>query len=64
MMDYLINWALRNRSLTLACAVILLGVGIYNSLRMQVDVLPDLTSPSVTVMTMPKGWLRPRWKIW
>jgi Cu/Ag efflux pump CusA len=32
MMDYIINWALRNRSLTLACAVILLGVGIYNSL--------------------------------
>lgn len=55
MMDYLINWALRNRSLTLACAVILLGVGIYNSLRMQVDVLPDLTSPSVTVMTDAKG---------
>jgi CzcA family heavy metal efflux pump len=55
MMDYLINWALRNRALTLACALILLGVGIYNSLRMQVDVLPDLTSPSVTVMTDAEG---------
>ena len=48
MIDALIRWSLRNRTLVLALAVGFLLWGGYVTARMPIDVLPDLTAPTVT----------------
>ena len=55
MIDGLIRWSLANRVLVLLTAVVLVLFGLYTSLRMPVDVFPDLTAPSVTVITEAHG---------
>jgi CzcA family heavy metal efflux pump len=55
MIDKLIHWSLRNRALVLAAALILLCIGSYTATRMPVDVFPDLTAPTVTVITEAHG---------
>ena len=55
MIDSLIHWSLRNRALVLVAALILLCVGSYTAMRMPVDVFPDLTAPTVTVITEAHG---------
>jgi CzcA family heavy metal efflux pump len=55
MIDKLIHWSLRNRALVLVAALILLCVGGYTATRMPVDVFPDLTAPTVTVITEAHG---------
>jgi CzcA family heavy metal efflux pump len=51
----LIQWALHNRPLVLVVAVLLTALGITTALRMPVDVFPDLTAPTVTVITEAHG---------
>jgi CzcA family heavy metal efflux pump len=55
MMNALIRWSLHNRSLVLVSALLLLAAGSYLALRMPVDVFPDLTTPTVTVITEAHG---------
>jgi CzcA family heavy metal efflux pump len=55
MTDRLIQFALRNRALVLVAAALLLVFGTYTALRMQVDVFPDLTAPTVAVITEAHG---------
>ena len=55
MIDALISWSLRNRAAVLALAALLLAVGGYTALKMPVDVFPDLTAPTVTVITEAQG---------
>lgn len=55
MLDRLIAWALRNRFLVLAAAVLALITGTWTAMRMPVDVFPDLTAPTVTVLTEAHG---------
>lgn len=55
MIDKLIHWSLRNRALVLVAALILLCAGSYTAIRMPVDVFPDLTAPTVTVITEAHG---------
>ncbi|HWP37404.1 MAG TPA: efflux RND transporter permease subunit [Gemmatimonadales bacterium] len=55
MLDRMIAWALRNRILVLAAATLLLAVGAWTAVRMPVDVFPDLTAPTVTILTEAHG---------
>ena len=55
MLDRTIQWALSNRLVTLFAAFLLLGGGGYAALTMPVDVFPDLTAPTVTVLTESHG---------
>ena len=55
MFNYLIAWSLRNRPFVLATALLLLVSGTWVAFRMPVDVFPDLTAPTVTVLTEAHG---------
>lgn len=55
MLDRVINWSLHNRIITLFAAGLLLATGVWASLTMPVDVFPDLTAPTVTVLTEAHG---------
>jgi copper/silver efflux system protein len=55
MLDRLIAWSLRNRVLVLAAAVLALAAGAWTASRMPVDVFPDLTAPTVTILTEAHG---------
>jgi CzcA family heavy metal efflux pump len=54
-MDKLIQWALGNRALVLVGALLLTVFGLHTATRMAVDVFPDLTAPTVTVITEAHG---------
>jgi CzcA family heavy metal efflux pump len=56
MLDSLIQWSLRNRLTVLALAVALLVYGGWSALRLPVDVFPDLTVPTVTLLTESRGF--------
>ncbi|MDA0814414.1 MAG: efflux RND transporter permease subunit, partial [Verrucomicrobia bacterium] len=56
MLDLLIRFSLSQRSLILAVAVVLLVLGVKKTLELPVDVLPDLTKPTVTLLTEAKGY--------
>lgn len=55
MLSQLIAWSLKNRVLVVALAVLLLATGAWTAARMPVDVFPDLTAPTVTVLTEAHG---------
>ncbi len=55
MLNRLIDFSLKNRLLVLFLAFILLVGGSYVATQMEVDVFPDLTAPSVVVLTEAHG---------
>src|SRR5687768_18340233 len=55
MLNHLISWSLRNRALVLGAAALMLVVGAWTAYRMPVDVFPDLTAPTVTILTEAHG---------
>ncbi|MEW6298162.1 MAG: efflux RND transporter permease subunit [Thermodesulfobacteriota bacterium] len=55
MIATLIRWSLDNRLIVLALAGAVLLGGTAVALRMPIDVFPDLTAPSVTVITEARG---------
>ena len=55
MVNGLIRWSLNNRALVVVLAAILLVWGGYVTTTVPVDVLPDLTAPTVTVLAEAPG---------
>lgn len=55
MLNSIIKYALHNRLITIVGSVVLLVAGIFTATKMDVDVFPDLTAPTVVVMTEAQG---------
>ncbi len=55
MVDFLLRWSLGHRGLVLLLAALLMGVGAFVAARMPLDVFPDLTAPTVTVVVEGHG---------
>ena len=55
MLNRIIDYSLRNRMLVVIAALLLSAIGVYTATRMEVDVFPDLTAPTVVVMTEAHG---------
>ena len=55
MLSNLIAWSVKNNIVVLAAGVLLLAAGGYTMTTMPVDVFPDLTAPTVTVLTEAHG---------
>ena len=55
MLNAIIRFALQQRLLTVAIAVFLIGYGSWQTLRMDIDVFPDLNRPRVVIMTEAPG---------
>lgn len=55
MLDKIIRLALENRLIVVAASLLVLVAGAYVTVKMPVDVLPDLTAPTVTIMTEAHG---------
>ncbi len=56
MLDRLIRFSLRQRGLVLTGALVVLALGVVKTLETPVDVLPDLTKPTVTLLTEAPGY--------
>jgi CzcA family heavy metal efflux pump len=54
-LNRIINFALTNRLLVIVASILLLIFGSYVATRMEVDVFPDLTAPTVVVLTEAHG---------
>ena len=55
MLNKLINFSLSQRALIVALAIIVLILGVRGMFQLPVDVLPDLTKPTVTILTEAPG---------
>jgi len=55
MLNRIIKYSLDNRLLIIALSVIILLSGIYTATDIEVDVFPDLTAPTVAVLTDAHG---------
>ena len=55
MIDGLIRWSLRHRMIVVALAVAFLIWGAWTVTRIPLDVLPDLTAPTVTILAEAPG---------
>jgi len=55
MIEHIIAWSLRNKLFVVLAGLMLLVWGSWQASRTPVDVFPDLTAPSVTVVTEAQG---------
>ena len=55
MLNKIIHFSLHNRILVLVASVLLLVGGFYTAYHTEMDVFPDLTAPTVVVMTEANG---------
>ena len=51
MLNALIRWSIQNRLIVVVAMMASLAIGVYLALQLPIDVFPDLTAPTVTVLT-------------
>lgn len=51
MLDKIIKFSLNNKFFIIVCYLVLTIAGIYSARQMDIDVFPDLTAPTIVVMT-------------
>src|SRR5258708_33978479 len=54
-MKKLIGWSIDHHWMVLALSLLLLAGGVWAAFEMPVDVFPDLTAPTVTILTEGHG---------
>jgi hydrophobic/amphiphilic exporter-1 (mainly G- bacteria), HAE1 family len=54
-MEAVVRWCLKNRSVVVLGAVILIASGVYATTRLNQELLPDIEFPIVTVSTPVPG---------
>ena len=55
MLNRIIDFSLKNRLSIIVGAVLLIISGIYVAMRMEIDIFPELTAPTVVIMTEASG---------
>src|SRR5512138_3096784 len=55
MLNKIIQWSIKNRLIVIIAAAVLLIYGGITAVRAPVDVFPDLTAPTVTILTESHG---------
>ncbi|MCB1066538.1 MAG: efflux RND transporter permease subunit, partial [Verrucomicrobiae bacterium] len=55
MLNKLIHWSLANRAIVIGISIILLVMGLRTATELPVEVLPDLTKPTVIILTESPG---------
>lgn len=55
MLNRIIKYSLDNRLLIISLSVIIFFAGIYTATKIEIDVFPDLTAPTVAVLTDAHG---------
>jgi CzcA family heavy metal efflux pump len=55
MLNRLIEWSLAHRGLVLGISALVLVLGIFTAIRLPVEVLPDLTKPTVVILSEAPG---------
>ena len=55
MLNHLIRFSLKNRALVIATALLVIFMGARTATELPVEVLPDMTKPTVTVLTEAPG---------
>ena len=55
MLNKMIYWSLANRAIVIGLALILMVTGVKTATELPVEVLPDLTKPTVIILTEAPG---------
>lgn len=55
MINNIIDFSLRNRLMVLAAAILIFFTGTYIAFRMEIDIFPELTAPTVVILTEASG---------
>ena len=55
MLNRLIQLSLTHRAIVVGLSLLLLALGAHSGLRLPVEVLPDLTKPTVIILTEAPG---------
>ena len=55
MLNKMIHWALANRAIIIGISILLMVLGLRTATQLPVEVLPDLTKPTVIILTESPG---------
>ncbi len=55
MLNKMITWSLANRAVIIAISILIMVMGMRTATELPVEVLPDLTKPTVTILTEAPG---------
>jgi CzcA family heavy metal efflux pump len=55
MLNKMIHWSLANRAIIIGISLILMVTGLQTTMQLPVEVLPDLTKPTVIILTEAPG---------